>query len=291
MSTTATIAPTPPPPSPAARRPNRRPAVIGLSLLTAVVEVAALAGAMPGIDIGRIRLSASVVPAAVLAVVCGGRLFGAARTRWAAIAFWSIAGAATFVTALAYLRTEHAADVVGLALAAFDEELVYRLAVPAVVAVLLRTVRVPSASARITGLVAGGAWFVLLPGHRGQMTSPAAMLPFVAFAALSALLVYRSGSVLAVVAAHTTSNLLTILVWSQSVDQGARSAVLGSVLVLLVFAYGATRRYVTTDDGAVIDLRSGRVVELDLRAAAPELVGEPPELAATLGSFSSRLSG
>ena len=56
------------------------------------------------------------------------------------------------------------------------------------------------------------------------------------------------------------SNLLTILVWTENVQQGARSAVLGSVLILMLFAYGHTRRYIETDSGTIIDLRTGNLL-------------------------------
>jgi len=244
---------------------DRRLFVLLLAAVTAAVEVAGLTGAIPTIQVGRIVLSPSLIPALVLAIACGDRLLGRARTRPAATAFWMAAGLAFVLGAVLYLRTDYPADVPGLILAALDEELVYRLAIPAVLALLLRAVKVPPPLARLTGFVVAGLWFVLLPGHREQMDTAAAVVPFVAFAGLSAVMVYRSGSVLAMATAHAVSNLLTILVWTEDVQQGARSAVLGSLLILMVFAYGHTRRYVETDHGTIIDLRTGEIVLVDLR--------------------------
>jgi len=244
---------------------DRRLFVLLLAAVTAAVEVAGLTGAIPTIQVGRIVLSPSLIPALVLAIACGDRLLGRARTRPAATAFWMAAGLAFVLGAVLYLRTDYPADVPGLILAALDEELVYRLAIPAVLALLLRAVKVPPPLARLTGFVVAGLWFILLPGHREQMDTAAAVVPFVAFAGLSAVMVYRSGSVLAMATAHAVSNLLTILVWTEDVQQGARSAVLGSLLILMVFAYGHTRRYVETDHGTIIDLRTGEIVLVDLR--------------------------
>jgi hypothetical protein len=244
---------------------DRRLFVLLLAAVTVAVEAAGLTGAIPNIEVGRVVLSPSLIPALVLAIACGDRLLGRARTRPAATAYWVAVGLAFVMGAVIYLRTDHPADVPGLILAALDEELVYRLAIPAVLALLLRSVKVSPPLARLAGFVVAGVWFVLLPGHREQMDSIAAVVPFLAFAGLSAVMVYRSGSVLAMATAHAVSNLLTILVWTENVQQGARSAVLGSVLILMVFAYGHTRRYVETDSGTIIDLRTGQIVLIDLR--------------------------
>jgi hypothetical protein len=247
---------------------DRRLFVLLLAAVTVAVEVAGLTGAITTIEVGRVILSPSLIPALVLAIACGDRLLGRARTRPAATAFWTAAGLASVMGAVLYLRTDYPADVPGLILAALDEELVYRLAIPAVLALLLRSVKVSPPLARLAGFVVAGAWFVLLPGHREQMDSVVTVVPFLAFAGLSAVMVYRSGSVLAMATAHAVSNLLTILVWTEDVQQGARSAVLGSLLILMLFAYGHTRRYIETDSGTIIDLRTGQIVLVDLRDRA-----------------------
>jgi hypothetical protein len=244
---------------------DRRLFVLLLASVTVAVEVAGLAGAIPYIEVGRVVLSPSLIPALVLALACGDRLLGRARTRPAATAFWVAAALAIVLGAILYLRTEYPADVPGLIMAALDEELVYRLAIPAVLALLLRSIRVSAPMARVAGFVVAGLWFVLLPGHREQMDSAAAVIPFLAFAGLSAVMVYRSGSVLAMATAHGVSNLLTILVWTEDVQQNARSLVLGSLMLLMVFAYGHTRRYIEADNGTIIDLRTGRIMVVDLR--------------------------
>ena len=248
----------PPEPTRAAPRSGRRAAVLTLAAVTMAVEVASLADLIPGIVIGRFRISPSVIPALVLAVVCGDRLLGRSRGRHAATAFWVLTTAAFVTAVFAYLRVDRPLDVPALVLAAFTEEMVYRLAIPAAVALGLRTGLVPDVPARITAFVVAGVWFAFLPGHRAQIGTPAEAVPFLAFALLSALLVYRSGSVLPMALVHASSNLLTLLMWNDGVDQDARSAVLGCLLVLLVVAYGRTRWLVHGDDGRIIDIRTGR---------------------------------
>ena len=104
-----------------------------------------------------------------------------------------------------------------LSAAAFDEELVYRLAIPAVIAAALRLGNVRPNAARIAGLLGAGIWFCLLPGHLDQVSSPAGFVPYVSFAALSAFVVYRSGSILPVAVAHAISNILTFLMFGAAV--------------------------------------------------------------------------
>ena len=77
--------------------------------------------------------------------------------------------------------------------------------------------------ARIAGLALAGLWFVALPGHREQMHSLAGAVPFIAFAALSAILVYRSGSVLPMAVSHAVVNMLTLLAWNDDLPTSARS--------------------------------------------------------------------
>ena len=63
-------------PDPADVESSRRRLVLGLALLTALVEIAVLAEVIPGIEIGDIAVSASLLPGLALAVACGSRLLG-----------------------------------------------------------------------------------------------------------------------------------------------------------------------------------------------------------------------
>lgn len=245
---------------------SRRRLVLLMAAFTTLVEIAAVADLVPSIPVGSLDLNLSLIPALGLAVVCGERLLGRSTGRRAAGAYWALVAVLLPVLAVVFIRTDRFGLWVSLLSASAAEELIYRLAVPAVVAALLRAGKVRADWARIGGLALAGLWFVLLPGHREQMDSVASALPFAAFALLSALLVYRSGSILPMAAGHAVVNMFTVLMWSEAVAADERGMALTCVLGLLVVAYGKPRRLTVGDDGGLIDTRTGlEVVVIDVR--------------------------
>jgi len=252
---------------------SRRRLVMVMALATTLAEIGSVAGWLPLIPIADLRIPLSFLPALGLAAVCGERLLGRSASRRRAAVYWTAIGSALTVTAAIYLREGHMTLWVGLVGASANEELVYRLAIPAVIAAILRLGRVRLDIARITSLALAGLWFVLLPGHREQMGSVAGALPFVAFAALAAFVVYRSGSILPMAAGHAVSNLLTFLMWRDAATTDARSMGLAFVLCLLVLAYGRPRRITVGDNGGLLDTRTGlEVAVIDLRDGQPASV-------------------
>lgn len=261
---------------------TRQRAVLLAALLAVVVEVLGLLDGLPAVDVGRIVVSPSVAPATIIAVLLGHRALGRARTFDAALPFWvAIVVGASFAASM-FVRGGYASDVPALILAAANEELVYRFAVPVVAAAVLVTFKVPHRPARVAGFALAAVWFVLLPGHRAQISDVAEVLPFLAFATLAALVVYRSGSIAAAAAAHLMLNMFTILALGGDIGRVARGIGLGCLLMLLVAAYGGTRprseRTATPgagppDDELVIDLRDpvssgpARAPVVDLRDA------------------------
>lgn len=252
---------------------TRRTLVLALSGLVALVELADVMGALPGIPVGGLTLSSSLVPSLALALVCGSRLLGRSTLRRAATGFWLVVAGVMPVLAFLYWREDRLEVFPALVLAALNEELVYRLAVPAVIAAALRLGKVRPGPARIAGLVGAGLWFCLLPGHLEQVTTPAGIVPYAAFAGLSAFIVYRSGSILPMALGHAISNLLTVLMWREAVPADARSIGLACVLGLLVLAYGRPSRITVGDDGGLIDIHTGlEVAAIDLRDGQAPLV-------------------
>src|SRR5690349_1195179 len=124
-----------PPPRPLTR--SRQKVVLGLSLLAAVVEILGLMRIIPGIDVGRFTVSPSVIPAFVIAGLLGRRIAGRARDLDAAAVFWVSVIAGIVVSLILLDREGHLADGFALLGAALDEEVIYRFAVPAVVAAIL----------------------------------------------------------------------------------------------------------------------------------------------------------
>lgn len=269
------VAPVPdmPKPTRVEQLSSRRTLVLGLSGITMIVEILSYGGLLPNLWIGGIPLSFSLLPAMALGLACGSRLLGRSGVRRAAVVFWAIAGLILAGITVICARDGQLPLVPALGLAALNEELVYRLAIPAVIAAALRLGKVRPNAARIAGLVGGGLWFILLPGHLEQMHSPLDLLPYIAFASLAALIVYRSGSILPLAVGHAITNLLTFLMFGAAVTADARSLGMASVLCLLVLAYGRPRRITVGDDGGLVDTQTGlAVAAIDLRDGQPALV-------------------
>lgn len=247
----------------------RRRLVLAMAAFTTVIEALAIAGLVPTLPIGALDLNLSIIPALGLAIVCGERLLGRSAIRSIAVLYGVVVAVALPLIAVRFAQTGRFDLWVSLLVSATGEELIYRLAIPAVIAFALRAGRVRADYARIAGLALAGVWFVLLPGHREQMTSPASAVPFVAFALLAALLVYRSGSVLPMALGHAVVNMMTVLMWNESVAADSRGMALACILGLLVLAYGRPRRLTVGDDGRLLDTRTGLdVASIDLRDGA-----------------------
>lgn len=245
---------------------SRRRLVLVMASATSVVVVLGQVGVIGPLTIGGVNATLAMVPALGLAVACGQRLLGRSADRRAAVAFWVAATVVLASLAVVYARTERLDLWVGLVVASSEEELIYRLALPAVIAVGLRALRLAPGTARALSLVIAGAWFVVLPGHLDQMDGVLDVVPFIAFATLTGLVVHRSGSVLPLAVSHAIANLLTVLMWSDEVAGSQRSMWLACILVLLVMAYGRPRRLTLGDDGGMVDTVTGQAVRLvDLR--------------------------
>lgn len=252
---------------------TRRRAVLAMAAFTVIVEILGMFDLLPFIRVGALDLPLSIIPALALAVACGNRLAGRSTTFSRAAAYWIAASVMLAAVTAEFVRTDRFGLWASLMLAAFGEEMIYRLAIPAVLAVVFRWCGVRDTWARIAGFAVAGAWFVALPGHEKQMTDFASFLPFAAFATLSAVIVYRSGSVLPMATAHAISNLVTVLAWSDTNVSNARGMTVATMLGILVLAYGQPRRLTVSDDGGLVDTLTGlQVFTVDARDDAPAQV-------------------
>jgi hypothetical protein len=231
--------------------------VLAMAAFTTLVEAGSSAGWLPGVQVGRLELSLSVVPALGLAVACGDRLLGRSSLRRMATWFWIVSAAALWVFGLLYVVRGDGSLYLSLVVAALGEELVFRLAAPAAFAFVLVVAGIAENRARIWGLVAAGVWFFLLPGHQDQLDSVGAVAALVCLTALSAFLVYRSGSVLPMAAAHAVSNLATVLLWKDAIPPDIRGVTVAVVLTLLTLAYSRPRRLTLDDERGLVDTRTG----------------------------------
>ncbi|HXH59127.1 type II CAAX prenyl endopeptidase Rce1 family protein [Iamia sp.] len=251
------------------RTTRGRAVVLGLAAVTMAVEMASLVVGR-SIHIGSQPLSASVLPGLVLLAALGAPSVGRAGDRDRLVPFW-IAMAAGLLLGVALLsRTGDLADLLGLVVAAANEEIVYRFAVPVVLATALMVLRVPTRAARVAGYVAAGAWWVLLPGHQAQTDGAVAMVTYASFAVISTVVVARSRALIPMSIAHCVLNVITIAHLRGDITSGGRGALSACLLFLLVgtFAWPGDRpgrRAAATDDGdqdlvtdTVIDLRDGQ---------------------------------
>ena len=278
------------PPAPLSR--DRQRAVLMAALLTVLVEIAVLLGVFPYLNIGRSTMPISVFSSAVVLALLGRRAFGHRARPGHAEPFWLAAIVGITFGAVMLDHTHNLLDVPGIAIAALGEEVVYRFAVPVLVASILVSLKVRTQPARVIGYAVGATWFVLLPWHRAQMNDAAQVLPFIAFAALAAVVAYRSGSILATGAVHTVMNMLTVLTYTGDISRVTRSAALGCLLVLLISTYGLRRTTAAptttpaplpaggpapSTNGAVIDLRDGVLhSHIDAEGQATPLIESDP---------------
>lgn len=251
------------------RTARGRAVVLGLAAVTMAVEMASLVVGR-SVHIGSLPLSASVVPGLVLLGALGARSAGRPGDRDRLVPFWIAMGAGLLLGVALFSRTGDLADLLGLVVAAANEEIVYRFAVPVVLATALMVVKVPARPARVAGYVVAGAWWVLLPGHQAQTDGAVALVTYASFAVISAVVVARSRALVPISIAHCVLNVITIAHLRGDITSGGRGALSACLLFLLVgtFAWPGDRpgrRVATTDDGdqdlvtdTVIDVRDGQ---------------------------------
>lgn len=236
---------------------RRRRLVLAMAAVTTAVEALSMGGILPSVPVGRLDLSLSILPALGLAVACGDRLVGRSSLRRVAAWYWVIATLVLVGLLAPYIARGDASLYLSLVVAALGEELVYRVAVPATIAVALVSTGLAERRARLWGLLGSGIWFMALPGHREQMTSIGALASLTFFTLLASILVYRSGSLLPMALGHAVSNLTTVLMWQDALPPDVRGLVLASVLGLLALAYGRPRRLTLDDERGLIDIQTG----------------------------------
>lgn len=247
----------------------RRWSAVAAIIATVLLEIATYTGALRMLYIGSVPYSWSSGPALLVAVLLGATLLGRRHDYDTFITFWACAVVVLSVAVIGFSRLSRPVDLVGLVVASVDEEMVYRLALPVLIAATLVGFGLPRKWARLLGYTVAGIAWVLLPGHRAQMHSFAEVMTFVELALLTAVICLRSGSVLATATVHVCSNLLTVLVWREVLPQDDRSIMFGGLLMLMLLAYGLRWRYPrSAEDGdgkPVIDVEA---MVVDLREPA-----------------------
>ena len=187
------------------------------------------------LHVGGVPVSPSIVPVAVILTVSGARLRGRARSSDSAKTFWTLT---VMVLAVTTIAVEGMAPTrsAGFVLAALSEELVYRVAGPALLAFGLTRAGVRYQHALTIAYVVAGATFVVLPGHVDQWDVAAYILPFIAFTVLATLAVHRSGAILEIGVLHSVVNMVNLGRATGAIDTSG-AVMVAALLGLLVIAY------------------------------------------------------
>lgn len=245
--------------------------IVGLALVTVVVDVfTAWANISIG-SLGRVPISPALPLGILLAVLVGLRRLGldpANRRAWRE--FLAVSSVALVYAGWSYaVKIGGPAESVGLVLAALGEELVYRLAVLIVVGAAVAVVlRRPWRNAEdwgaipgIVALVAGGMVFTLLPGHIAQMNGALTALPFASLGVVLGYAVLRTGALLPAAVVHAFLNIATIAVIVGDVSVGMRTLFAFVALVALVSG--------TTVAGMRLGMLRRAPITVDLRKPSP----------------------
>jgi hypothetical protein len=241
--------------------------IVGLALLTVVVDVGTAWANISIGSLGRVPISPALPLGILLAVLVGLRRLGldpANRRAWRE--FLAVTSVALVYAGWSYaVKIGGPAESVGLMIAALGEELVYRLAVLIVVGVAVAAVlRRPWRNAEdwgaipgIVALVAGGLVFTLLPGHIAQMNGALTALPFASLGVVLGYAVLRTGALLPAAVVHAFLNIATIAVIVGEVSVGMRTAFAFVALVALVSG--------TTVAGVRLGMLRRAPISVDLR--------------------------
>lgn len=280
---------------------NGRALVLGLAAVTMAVEMASVLTSS-GITIGTFRVSLSLVPAIVLLGLLGPRSVGRARDRDRLVPFWIAMAAGLGLGVTVFGRSGDLADVGALLVAAVDEEVVFRFAVPVVITTALMLLRLPAVASRRVGYVVAGVWWVLLPGHQAQTDGPMALVTYVAFAVIAGVVVARSRALIPMSVAHCVLNIITVSAERGDITDGARGILSACLLFLLIgtFAWpGDVRRRASDEEDlvtdTVIDLRDGEVPSVEQAGRRVPIDDHPADLrepgGAAVGSADRRDPG
>jgi membrane protease YdiL (CAAX protease family) len=218
--------------------------IIGVAALTIAFDVVTAWLHFNLGALGRVPISPTLGLEVLLVALVGWRRLGLDRTNLEAWReFLAVSGAALLFGVIQYSKYIGGfAEAMGLVLAAFDEEIVYRLAVLIVVGATVarltgrnwRNSEDWGITAGLVAIVASGVVFTVLPGHVAQMSDTLHTLPFVCLGMVLGYAMLRTGALLPAVVVHALLNLATIAAFSGEMSLAVRTALSAAALVALV---------------------------------------------------------
>jgi len=222
------------------------PAILVVAGLTVAVDVSSAWADVGFGHLGRVGVSPAIPLGVLLAFMVGWRRLGLDRANLMAWREFILVSGTALVFGMVQYSTNLGGtnEAFGLAVGAFAEELVYRLAV---------LILVGSACAAITGrnwrnaedwgigagivaLLAAGLVFTFLPGHLAQMSDGLHALPFACLGVVLGYAVLRTGALFPAAVVHALLNIATIAALEGAVSLLMREALVAVALVSLVLA-------------------------------------------------------
>jgi hypothetical protein len=211
--------------------------VLALDLVTAWREISVG-------HLGRVPVSPALPFGLLLAGLVGWRRLGLdGRNLLAWREFLAVTGAVLVIGSIAYVsESGTTGEVLGLALGALDEEVVYRLAALIVIgaasaALMRRNWRNTEDWGFGPGVVAlfgSGLVFALLPGHVEQMHDALGWVPFLSLGVVIGYAVLRTGALFPAVVVHASLNIVTIMAFVDGVPNVWRASFAAAALVALI---------------------------------------------------------
>ena len=241
--------------------------IVGLALVTVVVDVGTAWANISLGSLGRVPVSPALPLGILLAVMVGLRRLGldpANRRAWRE--FLAVSSVALVYAGWSYaVKIGGPAESVGLVLAALGEELVYRLAVLIVVGASWRRCSggrgaTPRTGARCPASrrCSRAAWCSRCPRpHRADERRALTALPFASLGVVLGYAVLRTGALLPAAVVHAFLNIATIAVIVGDVSIGMRTTFAFVALVALVSG--------TTVAGMRLGILRRAPISLDLR--------------------------
>jgi len=220
------------------------PAILFVAALTVAFDVSTAWFDVTLGHLGRVPVSPTLPLEILLVSMIGFRRLGLDRANiWAWREFLAISGAVIVFGVYEYsVHVGGVTEALGLVLAAFDEEMVYRLAVLVLVGALCaklsghnwRHTEDWGVGPGVIAVFAAGGVFALLPGHVAQMSDSLHALPFVALGIVLGYAVLRTGALLPAATVHALLNLATIAAWAGLISMPLRTALAAAALISLV---------------------------------------------------------
>lgn len=220
------------------------PAILFVAALTVAFDVSTAWFDITLGNLGRVPVSPTLPLEILLVSMIGFRRLGLDRANiWAWREFLAISGAVIVFGVYEYsVHVGGVTEALGLVLAAFDEEMVYRLAILVLVGALCaklsghnwRHTEDWGVGPGVIAVFAAGGVFALLPGHVAQMSDSLHALPFVALGIVLGYAVLRTGALLPAATVHALLNLATIAAWAGQISMPLRTALAAAALISLV---------------------------------------------------------